>query len=52
MFILPLIVIFALSLIGFSSQRFNKYLKNNLANIKFLMFLLFLLLGLVILWLG
>jgi len=52
MFILPLIIIFALSLLGFSSQRFNNFLKENMSGIKFLMFLLFLLLGLVILWIS
>lgn len=52
MFILPLIIIFILSLLGFSSQKFNNFLKNNMSGIKFLMFLLFLLLGLVILWIS
>ncbi|MDD4954618.1 MAG: hypothetical protein PHP17_01065 [Candidatus Omnitrophica bacterium] len=52
MFILPLVVIFALSLLGFSSQKFNNFLKDNMGGIKFLMFLLFLLLGLVILWIS
>ncbi|MDD4182449.1 MAG: hypothetical protein PHT53_01305 [Candidatus Omnitrophica bacterium] len=52
MFILPLIIIFVLSLLGFSSQRFNNFLKENMSGIKFLMFLLFLFLGLVILWIS
>jgi len=52
MFILPLIIIFVLSLLGFSSQRFNNFLKENMSGIKFLMFLLFLLLGLIILWIS
>jgi cytochrome c biogenesis protein CcdA len=52
MFVLPLVLVFALSLLGFSSQRFNKFLKENLGGIKLLMFLLFLLLGLVILWIS
>ncbi|MDP2923415.1 MAG: hypothetical protein Q8O30_06830 [Candidatus Omnitrophota bacterium] len=52
MFVLPLIIIFILSLLGFSSQKFNNFLKENMARIKFLMFLLFLLLGLVIIWLS
>jgi len=52
MFILPLIIIFVLSLLGFSSQKFNNFLKENMAGIKFLMFLLFLLLGLVIVWIS
>lgn len=52
MFILPLIIVFVLSLLGFSSQKFNNFLKENISRIKFLMFLLFLLLGLVILWIS
>lgn len=52
MFILPLVIIFVLSLLGFSSQKFNKFLKEKMLGIKFLMFLLFLLLGLVILWIS
>jgi cytochrome c biogenesis protein CcdA len=49
MFILPLLSVFVLSLIGFSSQRFNDYLKRNLGAIKLLMASLFLLLGVLIL---
>ncbi len=52
MFILPLIVVFALSLLGFSSQKFNHFLKTNMSGIKFLMFLLFFLLGIIILWIS
>ncbi len=52
MFILPLVVVFVLSLLGLGSQKFNNFLKENMAGIKFLMFLLFLLLGLVILWIS
>jgi len=52
MFILPLIVVFVLSLLGFSSQKFNNFLKTNMSGIKLLMFLLFFLLGLVILWIS
>lgn len=49
MFVLPLVIVFILSLAGFSSERFNKFLKDNMAAIKFLMFLVFVLLGVVIL---
>ena len=49
MFIVPLIVVFVLALIGFSSQRFNAFLKNNLGRIKLLMMILFVLLGVIIL---
>lgn len=49
MFILPLLSVFVLSLIGFSSQRFNDYLKRNLGAIKLLMASLFFLLGVLIL---
>lgn len=52
MFIFPLVTVFVLSLFGLSSQKFNNFLKENMAGIKFLMFLLFLLLGLVILWIS
>lgn len=52
MFILPLICVFVLSLIGFSSQKFNEFLKKHLGRIKLLMFFLFLLLGFVLLWLS
>ncbi|MFH1519468.1 MAG: hypothetical protein ABIE75_02730 [Candidatus Omnitrophota bacterium] len=49
MFILPLIVIFLLSLAGVSSTKFNNFLKNNLGRIKILMALVFFCLGLFIL---
>ena len=45
MFILPLIVIFLLSLVGVSSARFNDFLKKNLGRIKILMALVFFCLG-------
>ncbi|MFH1771759.1 MAG: hypothetical protein ABH872_02990 [Candidatus Omnitrophota bacterium] len=49
MFILPLIVVFALSFVGFSSKRFNDLLKKNLGELKLIMFLLFFVLGVLIL---
>lgn len=49
MFILPLIVIFFLSLLGFSSQKFNNFLKRNVGGIKLLMAVLFFILGVVFL---
>ena len=52
MFILPLIIIFALSLLGMSSKQFNLFLKNNLAKIKALMVFFFLGMGIFILWLS
>jgi cytochrome c biogenesis protein CcdA len=52
MFVLPLICVFVLSLLGFSSQKFNDFLKKNIATIKLLMFVLFLLLGFVLIWLS
>ena len=52
MFILPLVVVFILSLLGLGSQKFNNFLKENMAGIKLLMFLLFILLGFVILWIS
>lgn len=52
MFVLPLVVIFILTLLGVGSQKFNKLLKENMANIKLLMFLLFVLLGILILWIS
>lgn len=47
MFIIPLIVVFALTLMGYTSERFNKFLKENLALTKLLMALVFL--GLIVL---
>lgn len=51
MFVLPLVIIFILSLLGFSSQKFNQFLKNNLASIKLLLFIVFFGLGMMILFL-
>ncbi len=50
MFILPLILIFLLSLLGVSSSKFNNFLKKNIGKIKFLMIFLFVGLGLLILY--
>lgn len=52
MFILPLIVIFLLSLAGVNSTKFNDFLKNNLGRIKILMALVFFCLGILILYLS
>lgn len=52
MFILPLVVIFLLSLLGFNSQKFNRFLKQNLGRIKIIMAVVFFLLGAFILWLS
>ena len=52
MFILPLVCVFVLSLLGLSSQKFNEFLKANMAVIKLLMCFLFLLLGFVLLCLS
>lgn len=49
MFIVPLIVVFVLSLMGFGSQWFNNFLKKNVGRIKIVMAVLFLVLGAVIL---
>lgn len=49
MFIFPLLVIFLLSLLGFSSDKFNEFLKTHLGKIKLLMAALFLALGLFVL---
>ncbi len=49
MFILPLIVIFLLSLAGVSSAKFNNFLKKNIGRIKILMALVFFCLGFFIL---
>lgn len=49
MFILPLIVIFLLSLAGVSSTKFNNFLKKNLGRIKILMAIVFFCLGLFML---
>jgi len=49
MFILPLIIIFLLSLAGVNSAKFNNFLKKNLGRIKILMALVFFCLGIFIL---
>ncbi|NQT28751.1 MAG: hypothetical protein HQ570_04050 [Candidatus Omnitrophica bacterium] len=49
MFVLPLIVIFLLSLAGVSSIKFTNFLKKNLGRIKILMAIVFFCLGLFIL---
>lgn len=52
MFILPLVVIFILTILGIGSQNFNRFLKKHLAKLKLAMFFLFILLGCVLLWLS
>lgn len=52
MFILPLVIIFLLSFLGISSQKFSSFLKLNLGKIKILMAVLFLALGIFIVWLN
>jgi len=52
MFILPLIIVFALSFLGVSSKQFNLFLKNNLAMVKVVMACFFLGMGVFILWLS
>ena len=49
MFILPLMVIFIVSLIGVSSQELNQFLKRNVGRIKLSMVFLFIFLGMFIL---
>jgi len=49
MFILPLIVVFLLSLLGVSSKRLNNFLKKNLGRIKILLAIVFICLGTLIL---
>jgi predicted tellurium resistance membrane protein TerC len=49
MFILPLVTVFALSVLGVSSQKFNDFLKKNIGVIKLLLCLLFLVLGTLLL---
>lgn len=51
MFILPLIVVFLLSLAGVSSSKFNNFLKKNVGKIKIIMALVFFLLGSLIFYL-
>ncbi|MFH1876125.1 MAG: hypothetical protein ABH865_04485 [Candidatus Omnitrophota bacterium] len=48
MFILPLVLVFLLSLAGMSSQKFSDFLKKNLGAIKIIMAALFLGLGLLV----
>jgi cytochrome c biogenesis protein CcdA len=50
MFIAPLVVIFALALLGTSSQQFSDFLKKRLGVIKILMAVLFFALGIYLLW--
>ena len=52
MFILPLVVVFMLSLLGVGSAKFNKFLKENLGRIKIMLAIVFLSLGILILCLG
>ena len=49
MFVLPLIVIFVLSLIGVSSKELSRFLKKNIGGIKVIMVLLFFVLGIFML---
>ncbi len=49
MFVLPLIIIFSLSLSGVSSVKFNTFLKQNAGRIKVIMVLVFFVLGFFIL---
>ncbi len=50
MFIIPLIVIFVLSLWGVSSENFKNFMKNNFSRIKIILGLLFLVLGGLMIW--
>jgi len=52
MFVLPLIIIFLLSLAGVNSAKFNNFLKKNLGRIKILMALVFFCLGFFILFIS
>jgi len=52
MFVLPLIVIFLLSLAGVKSEKFNNFLKKNLGRIKILMALVFFCMGFFILFIS
>jgi hypothetical protein len=47
-FILPLVIVFLFTLIGISSDKFNKILHSNLGLIKLMMAIVFLFLGLLI----
>ncbi|MEM7816437.1 MAG: hypothetical protein QXZ20_00825 [Candidatus Aenigmatarchaeota archaeon] len=50
MFILPLLLVFLISLLGVSSKKFNIFLKKHLGKVKILLFLLFLTLGTLLIW--
>ncbi|MDD5195644.1 MAG: hypothetical protein PHQ96_08250, partial [Candidatus Omnitrophica bacterium] len=50
MFVMPLVVIFLLSLLGVSSKKFNSLLRNNLGAIKIIMAAIFFVLGLLLIW--
>ena len=50
--LLPVVLVFLLSFLGFSSQNLNNLLKKNMGVIKLLMCGLFLTLGMLILWMG
>ncbi len=52
MFVLPLILVFLLSLVGVSSQTFNDFLKRNLGKAKLALAMLFLCLGILIIVTG
>ena len=52
MFVLPLLIIFLLSLAGVNSTKFNNFLKKNLGRIKILMALVFFCLGFFILFIS
>ena len=49
MFILPLVIVFLLSLLGVSSKLLNNFLKRNLGRIKILLAVVFICLGILIL---
>ncbi|MBT3392561.1 MAG: hypothetical protein HN833_04005 [Elusimicrobiaceae bacterium] len=50
MFIMPLVLIFMLSLMGYSSDKFSGFLKKNLVGVKVLLAIVFLALGLMLLF--
>ncbi|MFH1504320.1 MAG: hypothetical protein ABIH08_02890 [Candidatus Omnitrophota bacterium] len=52
MFILPLIIIFLLSLLGVSSAKFNNFLKRNAGRIKIILAIVFFTLGVLVLFLN
>ncbi len=49
MFIMPLVLIFVLSLMGYSSDKFSSFLKKNMVLVKILLAIVFLMLGLMLL---